>query len=283
MSKTPIWAQYEKRLSRVTAYIHDHLDEDMDLNRLAEIACLSPYHWHRIYRAVYGETIAATVKRVRLHRAAGYLAQSSMSVEEVARKTGYRNLQSFTRIFGSVFGMPPAQYRQNGSHTRFQTLTREEVDGMYDVTIKTVPDMIAATLDHTGSYMEVGRTFETLFGWLGTRDLLKPETRAVGIYYDDPEAVPEDKLRSRAGIVVTKGFPIEEPLDLTDIPGGQYAVLRYKGPYADMHAAYQWFFSEWLRESDREAGDAPMFEEYLNDPRDTPPTELLTDIFMPLS
>lgn len=59
-------------------------------------------------------------------------------------------------------------------------------------------------------------------------------------------------------------------------------MLRHKVPYADMKAAYQWLYGVWLAQSDREVGDAPVFEEYLNNPRDTAPTELLTDIYLPL-
>lgn len=91
-------AAYEARFNRVAAFIYDHLDDEIDLNQLAEIACLSPYHWHRIYRAMYGETIAATVKRLRLHRAAGFLAQTAMPIAEVAKRSGYKSLQSFTRV-----------------------------------------------------------------------------------------------------------------------------------------------------------------------------------------
>jgi AraC family transcriptional regulator len=65
-------------------------------------------------------------------------------------------------------------------------------------------------------------------------------------------------------------------------PGGDYAVLRHKGPYADMRAAYVWMFGTWLPQSGREPADAPVLEEYLNNPRDTPPTELLTDFYLPL-
>ena len=63
------WIEYGERMERVSAYVFDHLDDDLDLNKLAEVACLSPYHWHRIYHAMRGETIAATVRRLRLHRA----------------------------------------------------------------------------------------------------------------------------------------------------------------------------------------------------------------------
>jgi AraC family transcriptional regulator len=276
------WTNYEERLGRVTAFIHDHLDDEMDLNRLADIACLSPYHWHRVYHALYGETLAATVKRLRLHRAAGYLAQTSMPIEAVAEKSGYTNVQSFTRIFSSVYGLPPAQYRKNGSHTRFQTQKQERSVAMYDVSIETVPNLTALTVDHVGSYMQIGKAFDTLYGWLAGRGLIEPGMRSIGIYYDDPAMVPEDKLRSKAGIMLKGKSAIESPLAYTEIPTGPYAVLRHKGPYADMRAAYQWLYGEWLVQSGREAADAPVFEEYLNNPREVAPKELLTDIYLPL-
>jgi len=68
---------YEQRLSRVTRYIYEHLNDPLDLIQLAEIACMSPYHWHRIYQAIHGESVIACVKRLRLHRAANYLSNSS--------------------------------------------------------------------------------------------------------------------------------------------------------------------------------------------------------------
>jgi AraC family transcriptional regulator len=276
------WTDYEERLGRVISYIHDHLDDRLDLNRLAEVACLSPHHWHRVYHAIHGETIAATVKRLRLHRAAGFLANTAMPIEEIAERTGYKNLQSFTRIFGSVYGLPPAQYRRNGSHTRFQQQERERSPVMYDVVIKRLPAMQAVGVDHTGSYMEIGKAFEALFRWLGARNLIGPEMRMVGLYYDDPSSVPEEELRSRACVLVDKALPLEAPVQPTAISGGSYAVLRHKGPYADMRAAYLWFYGTWLLQSGKEIADEPILEEYLNNPRDTPPMELLTEICLPL-
>lgn len=273
---------YEDRLNRVIAYIYDHLDEEIDLQKLAEVACMSPYHWHRVYHAVRGETIAATVKRLRLHRAAGFLAHSDMPVEEVAQRSGYPNLQSFTRIFKSVYGMPPAQYRKNGSHSRFRNGSPERATEMYSVEIKQVPAMTAVTVPHSGSYMEVGKAFEQLFGWLAAQDLMQDATRVLGLYYDDPESVPEAELRSCAGAVLSSSPELQPPFEYCDVRGGEYAVLNYKGPYADMKAAYQWFYGEWLTRSGREAADAPCFEDYLNNPQDTAPSDLLTDIYMPL-
>ncbi|HTD03059.1 AraC family transcriptional regulator [Undibacterium sp.] len=278
-------SSYEKRFNRVTNYIYEHLDEELDLIKLADIACMSAYHWHRIYHAMHGETLAATVKRLRLHRAAGFLVHSEMPVEQVAAKSGYANLQSFTRIFHSVYGMPPARYRKQGSHTIFHPQHVDRSEFMYPVEIKTVAAMQAVTIDHTGSYMEIGKAFETLYGCLGARQLFRPGMRSIGIYLDDPFSVEEARLRSKAGVVFAdapSSDAVQPPLAASQIAGGTYAVLRYKGPYADMRAAYQWLYGEWLVQSGKDAADAPVFEEYLNNPRDTAPTELLTDIYLPL-
>jgi AraC family transcriptional regulator len=276
-------ARYEARLKRVLDHIYDHLDEPLDIGRLAEIACLSPYHWHRIYQAMHGETVATTVRRLRLHRAAGYLANGAMPIAEIAERSGYSSLQSFSRTFRAVFGMPPAQYRKQGSHSRFRPAqSGDDQMVMREVVIRDVPAMQVLTVDHVGSYMQIGKAFDTLMGWLAARDLFSPEMRMVGIFYDDPGIVSEAELRSKAGVVLPRQVEIVAPVSITQVRGGQYAVLQHKGPYADMAAAYQWLYGEWLVKSGREAADAPAFEEYLNNPKDTAPAELLTEIYLPL-
>jgi AraC family transcriptional regulator len=277
-------ARYEERLSHVLNHIYDHLDEPLDIERLAEIACLSPYHWHRIYQAMHGETVATTVRRLRLHRAAGYLANGSMPIAEIAQRSGYSSLQSFSRTFRAVFGMPPAQYRKQGTHSRFRPAqSGDDHMTMREVVIRDVPTMQVLSVDHLGSYMQIGKAFDALMGWLAARDLFAPEMRMIGIYYDDPGIVPEAELRSKAGVVLPGSVEIAAPVSMTQVRGGEYAVLLHKGPYADMAAAYQWLYGEWLVQSGREAADAPVFEEYLNNPKDTAPSELLTEICLPLA
>jgi AraC family transcriptional regulator len=283
MNGSTAWALYENRLRRVSAYIHDHLDEDLDMERLAEIACMSSYHWHRIYRAIHGETLAATVKRLRLHRAAGDIVRTGLSVSEIARRSGYPNLQSFNRIFKSVYGMPPARYRKEGSHTEFEPSPYGKTKAMFDVTLRKIEPISLVGVRHTGSYMQISKAFETLFGTLHARGLAKPEMRMIGVYFDDPDIVPGKKLRSIACVVSDGSISAEAPLEPFTLDGGEYGVLRHKGPYADMYKAYQWLYAEWLPTSGRQLRDGLMFEDYLNNPRDVPPTELLTDIHMPLA
>ena len=120
MSRSQGYASYEERLNRVVDHIHDHLEEEIDLNRLAEVACLSPYHWHRIYTAMRGETIGATVRRLRLLRAADRLANSAMPIADIAERAGYGSSDAFGRAFREAYGKAPADYRANGSHATFK-------------------------------------------------------------------------------------------------------------------------------------------------------------------
>lgn len=275
-------ANYAKRLSRVTAYIHEHLDEEIDLAALAGVACLSPWHWHRVYHALHGETVAATVRRLRLKRAASDLANTAPGIESIARRAGYEAVPSFSRAFRAAYGPPPAQYREQGGHARFGARTSDGEHAMYPVEIVRLSELRLAAIGHVGAYMEIGRSFDHLFGSLAARAQIAPDMRSISVYLDDPSAVPEDRLRAQAGIVIDGGFAVEAPLERVAVRAGTYAVLRHKGPYADMCAAYEWLFGEWLARAGHEADDAPVFEEYLNTPRDTPPTELRTDIHLPL-
>ncbi len=282
MDEQASWATYERRLHRVSDYIYGHLNEELDLDRLAEIACLSPHHWHRIYRAVHGETLAATVKRLRLQKAAADLVQTDLPVEAIAQRSGYPNIQSFNRTFKAVYGLPPARYRKEGSHKTFETASSEGIADMYEVTLKEIDSLDVVGVAHTGSYMGIGKAFETLYGTLFSRNLFRPDMEMIGIYLDDPELVSTDKLRSFACVSAKGDLPADAPLTPQTLDGGRYAVLRHKGPYADMPLAYQWLYGTWLPQSGREVRDSLMFEKYLNNPRDVPPTELLSEIYLPL-
>lgn len=265
------------RLERVLAWLAEHPDAEPDLYRLAELACLSPYHFHRVYRGMMGETVAATVQRLRLHRASVALAGGRASLAQVARQAGYASEAAFSRVFGQAFGMPPGRYRA----VRASATDRKESD-MYPVTIETFPGLALAALPHTGDYQRIGETFDRLYLLAASRGLAGPQSTGIGIYYDDPQQVPAAQLRSAAGVAVAPDTLLEEPLARVDIPETRCAVLEYTGPYSEIEAAYEWLFGTWLPQAGMTPGDFPVFEEYLNDPKTTPPAQLKTKIRLPL-
>lgn len=281
MNTTTIWSQYEARLSRVCDYIHDNLDEPLDLDNLAQIACLSPWHWHRIYRAVYGETVTATIKRLRLHRAASDLVQTDWSLESIAKRAGYSNIQSFNRTFKKVYDLPPGKFRACRGKGSFISKNPGTEFDMYQVEISKQDEFIVAGLNHKGPYGSVGIAFEKLNGLAMTRGIFDSNTRSIGIYYDDPTIVARNELRAFACMSVANSNNINAPLESGRIAGGNYAVFRYKGPYSNMETCYRWIYEDWLKVSGCELRDDPGFAEYLN-PMEKSPSDLLTDIHTPL-
>ena len=105
----------------------------------------------------------------------------------------------------------------------------------------------------------------------------------IGVHYDDPNVVAEAELRAHAGLWLSDGASIPDTLDTVTLPAGHCAVLHYKGPYTAIKVAYDYLYGDWLPKSGQEPADTPPYELYLNSPADTPESELLTDIYLPLA
>jgi AraC family transcriptional regulator len=271
------------RIERAIAYIDAHLDRDPRLDDLAAASCLSPCHFHRIYRAATGETPNDTLRRRRLHRAAHELVTGRDPVARIAKRAGYGGLAAFGRAFAAAFGISPAAYRKRGHLVDPAPATKEE-PVMYQVEIRDLAPVRLAGLRHTGPYMEIGGTFERLAVRAAALGLMaQPVVHSFGVYYDDPGSVAPQDLRADACISVGPDFAGEGDLRVLDLAGGRHAVLRFQGPYAELEKPYNWLFGEWLPASGETAADRPCFEWYVNDCRTLPPSEWLTEICLPLA
>jgi AraC family transcriptional regulator len=272
----------ERRMLRVVEFIHDHPTEDLSLDSLADVAALSRFHFHRVYHSLTGETAVQTVRRMRLHRAAVALVQSDRPIAGVARAAGYPNLASFTRAFGSAYGMPPAAFRNRGELRPY--LRHEQPKGpiMFPIEIRQMPARHLAAVPHQGLYHEIGRAFEKLFATLGARGLIDRSGLMVGVFYDDPSAVAPADLRSHAAADMPADIALEAPLERLVLPAGRHAVLTFTGPYAGLPAAYDQLYQTWLSASGETPADSPPFEVYLNSPMHTVQEKLVTEICLPL-
>lgn len=282
MSTSKAQTGYETRLNRVIDHLYDHLEDDIRFDDLAEIACLSPWHWHRVYSAMRGETITATIRRLRLSRAADRLANSGIALEVIAKRAGYGSADAFGRAFKEAYGKSPADYRATGSHAAFKAALLAEDGAGFPISIETLAPIRCASNAHSGSYMQIDRAMGRLFTALAAQGIMASDQRMLAVFYDDPDLVPVENLRSRACSPVADGVTLASPIEEAVVRGGLYARLRYKGPYADMKGAYRWLLGVWLPQSGHEPDDAPMFEAYLNSPQQVAPAELITDIHLPL-
>lgn len=283
-------ASYQSRILKVLDYIWNNLHLNLDNNLLAEIAHFSPYHFHRIYREMMQETVASSIRRLRLHRAAYLLLSSTQSVSNIAKSCGYGSAEAFIRAFERHHGTSPGKFRVTKTSAHYDsysqalhTLTNDkEYHAMYEITFKAIDDTPVGAIKHIGPYNDIGNAFDKLEAIATGQDLITEHTRSFGIYYDDPEGKAPEVLESHACLTMTENQAKSAELESFSIRGGQYAVMRFIGPYAQLESAYQWFYGKWLPDSGKEMENQPFFEEYINDPRNTPPNELITDIHMPL-
>ena len=151
-----------------------------------------------------------------------------------------------------------------------------------DVRIETREAKRIVYLRHVGPYAGIGEKFQQLSAWAGPKGVFGPNTEMLGIYYDNPEVTPPEKLRSDAALTVGDGVEAEGDVQVGEVAGGEYAIATHKGPYSGLMDAYRWLYAVWLPSCGRDPADAPGFEKYLNSPEDTAQADLLTDIYVPL-
>ncbi|MFY0615071.1 MAG: AraC family transcriptional regulator [Hyphomicrobiaceae bacterium] len=283
MTKNQTKADYAQRITRVVDYIYENLDGDLSADKLAEIANFSTHHWHRIFHAMTGSTVAETVRRLRLHRAASDLLNHNLSIAQAAKRAGYTSIEAFTRAFRAAYGEPPGAFRKKRLTPYAIDFPEPKGSSMPDVAIKTMDAVELISLPHRGAYNNIGRTFEKLAVQAGSAGLLGPASQMYGIYYDDPDVVAEAELRSAAAFKANgAALPAGSGFETVTLDGGRHAVMIHEGAYSDLAKSYQWLFGVWLPESGEEAADRPCFEAYLNDPKTTAPPDLRTAIHLPL-
>ncbi|WP_136658318.1 AraC family transcriptional regulator [Nitratireductor sp. XY-223] len=272
---------YDKRIMRVLKYIHDNPAGDLSLDALADVAAMSRFHWHRVFHAMTGETCAQAVRRLRLYRAALWLIGKDWPVAAIAAKVGYPNVNSFSRAFQDQYGVSPRSFRMEGFPAPTVNALSKGDSKMFDVEIRKTEIQRLAALHHQGPYAGIGPCFRKL--WTFAPELGSNIRGIAAVHYDDPNVVAEADLKSCAGFIVSDDTMLPKGLDDVILDGGDCAVLTYKGPYGDIRVAYDHLFGHWLPGSGREPADAPCYEVYLNDPADTKPEDLLTEIRLPLA
>ena len=298
--KTATQEDYETRLVRVLAHIRTNLDEALPLAVLAQVACLSPYHFHRIFSGMIGESVQSLVRRLRLERSAWQLNTSTAPIGQIALDAGYESHEGFTRVFRENFAVSPSEFRRSqsprpviraasGIHFSPQpsalhfTASLPQSEYAMPPTIQTLAPLRVACIRKLGPYHECGPAWDKLLGLLGPDGHLGPNTQMIGIGYDDPDATPPAEIRYDASVTVAADFEAFDEITIREINGGRYAVTTHEGPYDQLKQTYCELFGTWVPQSGHDLADAPCFEIHLNDPASTDPIDLLTDIYLPLA
>ncbi len=275
---------YSQRLMRALDYLWRHLDQPVSLERLAEEACFSPYHFHRLFHALMGETLSQSRQRMLLHRAADELAAGRRALPGIAARAGYGSSAAFVRAFGKHYGETPGRYRQR--RLLISATSQERV--MPNVSIILLPAIAVVQRRHYGPYMGIGQAFDALHALMGPMPGEGEPLQVFGQYLDDPDEVAAADLRSIASVSLPTGFSLGDAALAAqgfargEIPASRYACLEHVGPYAELKTAWDQLYRHWLPQSGEEPADLPCLEQYLNAPYNTPPAQLRSRLLLAL-
>ena len=308
--------EYRARINRVMDYMESRLDQPLTLDELAGVAAFSPFHFHRIFSAMTGETLYRFMQRIRLERAAMLLVSNPRKpITEIAMDCGFSGSATFARAFREAFGASASEWRaskskmgnmdRNGSQTDgnvgkvfssasmyFDTVTRQFTwripmnDTPVMVVVKEFPERTVAYVRYTGPYKSDSALFERLFGklcsWAGPRSLIIPgETLFFAIYHDNPDITDENKLRVSICLTVPTDTRVDGEIGAMTIPGGKYAVAHFELSPDQYMEAWNVVYGDWLPQSGYQPDDRPCFEMYPVDAI-TPEGKHSVDICVPV-
>ena len=294
---------YVRAVQRVIDHIAGHLDEAPSLAALASYACLSPFHFHRVFRGMVGETPLELARRLRLERAAWQLTHTDRTITEIAFSSGYETHEAFSRAFRACYDGSPSDFRErqhpftgplielaarsgvhftpDGTTVRFTPI--DSGGRSMKVEITTFPELRVATVHHVGPYNQTPEAVTRLGAIAGEAGLYAdPAAAMVALYYDDPESTPAAQLRSDAGLIVSEHTALPPSLGERRIPAGRYARTVHRGPYNELGDVWARFMGEWLPASGHRVGDGPSYELYVNNPHELPSSEFLTELRVPI-
>ncbi len=320
--KKALRAEYTDRINRVIDYVETNLTGDLSLGTLSKVARFSPYHFHRIFKAMVGETLSQFIQRRRVEKAAqALLGNPYKSITEVALDCGFSGSQTFARVFREVFGVSASVYRSSGGRAQSKIcktksnsgetndkirkdlgqyiFTMDLVNGNQtwrcrmknktevQIEVKNMPKMHVAYVRHIGDYKGNSALFASLFGklcaWAGPRGLIRPpDSKLLSVYYDDPQVTDSDKLRVDVCITVPEGTKVGGEIGSYTIESGTYAVGHFEVLPYEYEEAWGAIMGGWLPESGYQCDDKPCYELYLNDPNQHPEGRCLVDICVPV-
>jgi AraC family transcriptional regulator len=289
--------EYLSRLNRTIDYIHSHSHEDLNLDKLAEIACFSKFHFHRIFRAILGETVNEYVQRIRLEKALGQLILSKFkSITEIAIDCGFSSSQNFARSFKAQYGITPsrvrAQYSWDSLLRQMNAIKSQDMNDLQldetalatynslqrkmslekiltnpaemQVTVKRFPSYRVAYIRSWGPYnVEEGiSAFSRLLQWATPRGFVNDKSLLMGVVSNNPDFTPAEKLIFDACITVSESAEADRWVNIQMLPGGDFAVYHCEVDIHCQEEEWMRFVLNWLAQSDYQPDDRPYYTIY---------------------
>lgn len=276
--------EYQKQMYFIIEYINNHLDSTIDLTKLAALSHFSPFHFHRITRAFLGEPIGAYILRIRLETAAKLIRYSDLPINIIAERIGYDAASSLSKAFKQFYGISPTEYRTNKNHSIMKTSQTEVTLNIKKAKILELPVRKVIYIKLIGEYkqLDFAGSWQSLWQFVKENKLYSAGIEHLAIYHDDPHVTEAAKLRTDICLVVQKEATPQGKVGVKELNAGKFALFLYQGSYEHLDRVYNEIYSKLLPESGLKLRDEHCFEKYINNPNQTAPEKLKTEIYIPI-
>jgi len=279
-------SDYTKRIERVIAAVAASLEQEHALpsvTTLAGIANFSPFHFMRVYRALAGESLGATVQRLRLTRAAHLLAVSSAPISEIAGRVGFETPQAFARAFRQHFGMAPSEARADlaGEAPPAAPHESSQPQPAIRVDVVTLKPFCVVVLRNQGAYVKLNEVYGRLYGWMAVRGALESISGIWGVPHHGRETPEKDWLFDCC-LATSAELSAGEGVRPGELGGGEFLRHLHIGSYERFDEVHEALLRDVFGHPQWKLREAPILHEYLNDPEATPESELQTHIYLPI-
>lgn len=284
--------EYLHRVDKAIRFMESNLSAQVDLESAAREAGFSPFHFHRIFTAITGETPQIFLTRLRLERAANILIKSpAISITEIAFTCGYSSASAFARAFKRYFGIPAGDYarqsRIEGRPVSWVKAKPPVVDNDFplpEIRIQTMPALHLAIFKSNAGYTPEGikTAWSRMFHWAQGRKINTGESSLIAISYDDPQITELHRCRYYACMTIPQTIVKDSRAGLLDIPEHLCAVCRLNVDADQVMPAYRTFYRDWLPESGFLMTDLPPYEIYYNAPDVDPASKYVFDLCVPV-
>lgn len=236
-------------VNRAIDYILKHIEEDIDLEEVANYCHFSKYYFCRLFKAQTGESVYGFIKRVRLEQSAFRLkTEKERPITEISADYGYTS-SNYSTAFRLRYHMAPVNFRKiSYSHSMEHPFFHHEdwkVESFEEcskkVRVKELPDYRVIYERRLGSYENLSQNWGTFIEKY--QKYLTENTLFLERTYDDPAVTEAENCLYDICMTVGEECPLE---NMAVIEGGRYVLYQFKGHAKHIYAAYQTLFLVWL-------------------------------------
>jgi len=242
---------------------------------------LSPFHFHRVYRLMTGETLAETLRRVRLARTLPELQSEGQSITRAAGGSGYGTPQAYARAFRAATGGSASELRAGRTELIDRLLKPAPGGAALEVEIVSTSPLRLLAIRNVGAYAELNLTYERLFGTVFSKHPMDALQGIYGVWHEDPRFTEPDDLSFDCAVAVGE-IAAPEGIDCIELVAGCHARSRHIGDYQSLHESIDRLYAAVIDRGLGVFADRPLFVNYVDDPDSHPAAELRSDIYLPL-